>query len=173
MEDKIDTVTIEIPLMIRLFEYAKEDAKDDMQLHSMTERMVKLSKSKKSLTMNDYNNIIMVNNKSLNESLVIKKMSGDINNPLFFMSTDGVIVGGLELKKISDDTYNIIDFMTRDDVNPIQVITESIRRIMAKNTNIRTITIQTNSNNESFWSKATNNQQIKNNLYAFYKNGHL
>ena len=52
-----DTITLDIPLMIRLLEYAREDAKDDMDLHSVTEKMIELSKNG-NLTMSDYDQIV-------------------------------------------------------------------------------------------------------------------
>lgn len=55
-----DTVTVNIPLLIRLLEYAKEDAKDDMALHRVAERLVELNKSE--LTMDDYNKIVREEN---------------------------------------------------------------------------------------------------------------
>jgi len=40
--DEKDTVTLDIPLMIRIVEYAKEDAKTDMDLHRMVENLIDL-----------------------------------------------------------------------------------------------------------------------------------
>lgn len=56
--DKIDMITMDVPLFIRMLEYAKEDAKTDMDLHSATERAVELTKSKGNLSMECYNTII-------------------------------------------------------------------------------------------------------------------
>ena len=58
LKDKIDTVTVDIPLLIRLFEYSKEDAKTDMDLHTITENIIKLSKTRLVLTMENYNDIV-------------------------------------------------------------------------------------------------------------------
>ena len=52
-----DDVCLNIPLLIRLFEYCKEEAKDDVTLHSMAERMILLSK-KGSLNMSHYDSIV-------------------------------------------------------------------------------------------------------------------
>jgi hypothetical protein len=57
----IDKISIDIPLFIRMLEYAKEDAKTDMDLHKVTENAIKLSTSGKVLGMNDYDSIIGVN----------------------------------------------------------------------------------------------------------------
>lgn len=53
-----DTVSVDVPLLIRLLEYAREDAKDDMVLHNMAENMVNLCSSGDTLGMDDYNKII-------------------------------------------------------------------------------------------------------------------
>lgn len=51
--DKIDTVTLDVPLLIRVFELVREDVKTDMDLHNLVERMLSL-KDKGVLTMDDY-----------------------------------------------------------------------------------------------------------------------
>lgn len=51
--DKIDTVTLDVPLLIRVFELVREDVKTDMDLHNVVERMLSL-KDKGVLTMDDY-----------------------------------------------------------------------------------------------------------------------
>jgi len=57
-ENPIDTITLDVPLMIRLLEYAKEDAKTDIDLHKVAENLVQLSKTGRTLDMTDYNSII-------------------------------------------------------------------------------------------------------------------
>ena len=53
----VDTATVDVPLLIRLMEYAREDAKTDMDLHDVAERMISLSAGGKTLTMSDYEGI--------------------------------------------------------------------------------------------------------------------
>jgi hypothetical protein len=53
-----DKLTIDVPLFIRLLEYAKEDAKTDMDLHKATEKALALSETGKILTMDDYDTIV-------------------------------------------------------------------------------------------------------------------
>lgn len=55
-----DKVTFDVPLFIRLLEYAREDAKTDMDLHNVTENVIALSETGKTLTMDDYDNIVKV-----------------------------------------------------------------------------------------------------------------
>ena len=57
-EDVVDTVTLDIPLFIRMLEYAKEDAQTDMDLHDVAEKAIVINKSKEMLSMEDYNTII-------------------------------------------------------------------------------------------------------------------
>ena len=61
-ENPIDTTTLDIPLLIRLLEYAKEDAQTDMDLHKIAENIIKLSKEGKTLNMSDYNSIVTISN---------------------------------------------------------------------------------------------------------------
>jgi hypothetical protein len=56
-DDKIDTITMDIPLFIRSLEYAREDAKDDMDLHNMAEKAIKGTKQKGILSMVDYDDL--------------------------------------------------------------------------------------------------------------------
>ena len=57
MGDAVDTVTMDIPLLLRMMEYAREDAQEDMDLHDVAERMIKLSKDGP-LSMDDYDSIV-------------------------------------------------------------------------------------------------------------------
>ena len=51
--DKMDVVIFDIPLLIRMLEYAREDAKTDMDLHKVVEKLIHIRK-KGVLTMKDY-----------------------------------------------------------------------------------------------------------------------
>ena len=53
-----DIIKLDVPLFIRLLEYAREDAKDDMDLHDVAEKAISLSETGKTLTMADYNMIV-------------------------------------------------------------------------------------------------------------------
>lgn len=52
-----DVVSVDVPLLIRLLEYAREDAKTDMDLHTVAERLIALSQEGATLTMQDYDTI--------------------------------------------------------------------------------------------------------------------
>jgi hypothetical protein len=53
-----DIITVDVPLFIRLLEYAREDAQTDMDLHSVAENAISLALSGKTLTMDDYVSIV-------------------------------------------------------------------------------------------------------------------
>lgn len=59
--DETDTVTMDVPLMLRMFEYAREDAQDDMSLHDVTQRLIELSKRVDVITMDQYDAIVTGN----------------------------------------------------------------------------------------------------------------
>ena len=55
----VDTIVLDVPLFIRLLEFAKEDAPNDMALHFVAEKCTKaIASGTKILTMKDYNNLI-------------------------------------------------------------------------------------------------------------------
>lgn len=56
--DEVDTVTMDIPLLLRIMEYAKEDAKTDMDLHNVTEKLIAFSKENDVLSMDQYDAIV-------------------------------------------------------------------------------------------------------------------
>lgn len=57
--DKADTVTMDIPLLIRVLEYAREDAKTDMDLHKVVENLIKM-RDQGTLSMAQYNAIVKI-----------------------------------------------------------------------------------------------------------------
>lgn len=61
-ENPIDVVSLDIPLLIRIMEYSKEDAQTDMDLHKVAENIIELSKQGKTLTMEDYSYIVSISN---------------------------------------------------------------------------------------------------------------
>jgi hypothetical protein len=56
--DAIDIVTLDVPLFIRMLEYAKEEAADDMALHDIATKTIALSKQRGILSMEDYDALI-------------------------------------------------------------------------------------------------------------------
>lgn len=58
MENEEDKITVDVPLLIRLLEYAREDSKDDLDLHNVATRMIDLSEKGDTLTMEHYAEIV-------------------------------------------------------------------------------------------------------------------
>jgi hypothetical protein len=75
LTDKQDSVTMDIPLLIRTLELAREDVKSDAELHYVVENLLKL-KNKKVLTMDDYEYIVNVKSKHISKM----EDGGNINN---------------------------------------------------------------------------------------------
>jgi hypothetical protein len=78
-----DKVTIDIPLFIRLLEYAREDAKTDMDLHNVAEKAIAASETGKTLTMDDYDALVAGNSED-QEMNEIKRMIKLANIKTFF-----------------------------------------------------------------------------------------
>jgi len=57
--DAKDTVTMDIPLLIRVLEYAREDAKTDMDLHKVVENLINM-RGEGSLSMDMYDKIVAI-----------------------------------------------------------------------------------------------------------------
>ncbi len=57
-DSTLNSIKLSIPLLIRMMEYAREDAKDDLDLHFAAENMIELAKDNKTLNMKDYAQII-------------------------------------------------------------------------------------------------------------------
>jgi hypothetical protein len=53
-----DVIKVDVPLFIRLLEYAREDAKADLDLHNVAENIIKLSKTGEVLNMDQYPDIV-------------------------------------------------------------------------------------------------------------------
>lgn len=71
-----DKITVDVPLFIRLLEYAREDAKTDMDLHNVAENAIALSETGKTLTMAQYDEIVKNPQQELQERL--KKLANII-----------------------------------------------------------------------------------------------
>ena len=76
-----DKITVDVPLFIRLLEYAREDAKTDMDLHDVAEKAVAASETGKTLTMADYDGLVSGNaeDKEMNELKRMQQLAGVIN----------------------------------------------------------------------------------------------
>ena len=66
-KDAVDTVTMDVPLFIHMLEFAREDAKADVDLHGVAEKAIEINKSKETLSMQDYEDIIPAVDEPMNE----------------------------------------------------------------------------------------------------------
>lgn len=58
-EESSDTVVLDIPLFVRVLEYVREDVKDDIKIHTITQQAIRIGqRGSKTLTMNDYNTLV-------------------------------------------------------------------------------------------------------------------
>jgi hypothetical protein len=58
VDNPTDVICVDVPLFIRLMEYAREDANSDMDLHDVAERLTKLSASGETITMDSYDKVV-------------------------------------------------------------------------------------------------------------------
>ena len=62
MEDKkenpIDIISVDVPLFIRMLEFAREDASTDMDLHDLAQKAIKMSGKGEPLTMMHYDELV-------------------------------------------------------------------------------------------------------------------
>jgi len=63
----VDAIRVDIPLLIRLLEYAREDASGDLDLHDLAEKLVALSDRGRTLTMRDYERVVDVPEEQVDE----------------------------------------------------------------------------------------------------------
>jgi len=71
-----DTIIVDVPLFIRLLEYAREDAKTDMDLHNVAENIIDLSEEGEVLTMDDYNAIVGTSEEEIAERKMLQVRAG-------------------------------------------------------------------------------------------------
>lgn len=70
-----DVIKLNVPLFLRLVELAREDVKDDVPLHLMTEILTRISQDRVA-TIDDYDNIRRYTFKRSDELETIKRLGG-------------------------------------------------------------------------------------------------
>jgi hypothetical protein len=70
-----DTIKLDVPLFIRLLEYAREDAKDDMDLHRLAENAIDLSRFAGTLGMMDYD-VLVGDGQAIEEIKRMQRLAG-------------------------------------------------------------------------------------------------
>lgn len=72
----IDVIKIDVPTFLRLLELAREDVKEDPDLHDITQKVVTISQERV-VTMADYNDIVDFMKKQGDEEIErIRKLGG-------------------------------------------------------------------------------------------------
>jgi hypothetical protein len=77
-EDPTDIIAMDVPLFLRMLEWAKEDAAEDVDLHEVTERAIEAVKLRGLLSMEDYNDLI---GESIEEETGYSKYLATPENP--------------------------------------------------------------------------------------------
>jgi 8-oxo-dGTP pyrophosphatase MutT (NUDIX family) len=124
----IDIITLDVPLLIRLLEYSREDAKDDLDLHKLAENLIKLSSMGGILTMEDYK-AILNNPENINEIESEDELKREISEYQKNSAEIEALQKALEtkLKEIADKNKAennrlklIIDYMDRFNISKTQ-----------------------------------------------------
>lgn len=112
LDDKInpqDVIKTDVPLFIRLLEYAREDAKTDMDLHDVAENIIKLSANDNILGMKEYDQIVpkstLNENQNSNYNKYIKYL-----NELLDDCCNELKIKHPELEIINDEKYTQENF---------------------------------------------------------------
>lgn len=102
--DEVDKVTMDVPLFIRLLEYAREDAVDDAALHELTEKVIKQSKEG-TLTMDSYKQLVKesVETDHLQTTLADKDIDSKIEGDKVIVHRDNVAKAKAHVKKLGLD----------------------------------------------------------------------
>lgn len=58
VENPIDVIIVDVPLFIRMLEFAREDASTDMDLHDLAQKAIKMSAKGEPLTMMHYDDLV-------------------------------------------------------------------------------------------------------------------
>jgi hypothetical protein len=73
-ENPKDVVKMDVPLLIRMLEYAREDAKSDMDLHELTDNIIEMSSEGRVLSMDDYEFVLPTNEEAELREFFRKRM---------------------------------------------------------------------------------------------------
>jgi hypothetical protein len=111
-EDPTDLIAMDVPLFIRMLEYAREDAETDIDLHNVTERAIEATKLRGLLSMEDYESIIGKPSKVDEVRLVpkdqIEALAAKLASQIFSKKQD--IRPAIDIfKKAVEDSYRALD----------------------------------------------------------------
>ena len=112
-EDPTDLIAMDVPLFIRMLEWAREDAETDMELHDATERAIEAVKLRGLLSMEDYSDIIGEPKDELDEIRLVPKdqleaLATKLAAQVFSKGQDLKPAINI-LKKALEDSYKALD----------------------------------------------------------------
>lgn len=164
-----DVIKLNVPLLLRLMEYSKEDAKTDMDLHVVIENITNLSASGKVLDMSVYDSLLPKDSDSVNESIEMSPMD---NNEIktFFIRKGDRFFGGIKVTKPNgaDIKSEIIDFKTDPEEDPLMVLNMAIRTVFKMMPNVKELCVKIPESKKPLWLKLSPTH-IRDNRYVFYR----
>jgi len=165
-----DVIKLNTPLLLRLFEYAKEDAKTDIDLHVLIENLIKNSTDGKTLDMSYYDSLIpKKEDNSVNEA--IEMVPSDHNEVKTFVIRKGDRYFGAIVVTKPNGNYNkseIMDFRTEPKENPLMVLNLAIRTVFKQLPYVKELLVNVPESKKELWLKMSPTQ-ISGNKYAFYR----
>jgi hypothetical protein len=111
-EDPTDIIAMDVPLFLRMLEYAREDAEQDVDLHNVAERAIEAVKLRGLLSMEDYNDLIggaqQVDEVRLIPKRQIETLAAKLAAQIFSKTRDNKPAIDI-LKKALEDAYRALD----------------------------------------------------------------
>ena len=112
-EDPTDIIAMDVPLFLRMLEWAKEEAAEDVDLHEVTERAIEAVKLRGLLSMEDYSDIIGELKDELDEIRLVPKdqleaLATKLAAQVFSKGQDLKPAINI-LKKALEDSYRALD----------------------------------------------------------------
>jgi hypothetical protein len=113
--DAVDTITMDVPLFIRMLEYAREDASADVDLHDVAENAVSLNKEQDILSMDDYDALLPSDAEPLDEvdqnpfelpSSIVTKANTKVNDVKSFANILKIIYDQIQQGETIDFSKN-------------------------------------------------------------------
>lgn len=141
-----DTVKLDVPLLIRLLEYAREDAGNDLDLHDLAEKLVARGSRGKTLSMKDYEYVVdegfggalaggvigAALTKSPSGAMTGAKVGSQIQNALT-KESGGVIAGGGVGEGLNEfqDVGNKFGYGDEDEQDGIDQFVDHLSKLLA------------------------------------------
>lgn len=122
-----DVIKVDVPLLIRLLEYAREDAKSDMELHSVTEKLIELCSTGNVLNMDSYDEIVG----HAKESAQLDELVGEPIQPTQATATPSP----QDLQKAEQEKQNLAKNLTQLKAAGVDIDPQKASQTLAKTDN--------------------------------------